>query len=133
MEFSSLEGFKRHMHVALGDMSEWWPGGTVGVDVFRGLNNSAVGKSKSHLGLLLLRHGGVWKGRCFHWCMSAGLLNFSCCPCLLEDGSCNFLAGSKPAACRLLTLLSRHGAFTSGTSVSLKAAQTFLAIQRCSL
>lgn len=47
-------------------MGEWWPGGEwlelMVLEVFSSLSNSVVGKSKSRLGLLLLRHGGGWSG-----------------------------------------------------------------------
>lgn len=43
-----------------GGLGEWLE--LMFLEVFCSLNNSVVGKSKSHLGLLLLRHGGVWTG-----------------------------------------------------------------------
>lgn len=63
--FSSLEGFKSHVHVALGTqvsggLGEWLE--LMVLEDFSSLNNSVLRESKSHLGLLLLRHGGGWPG-----------------------------------------------------------------------
>jgi len=62
----------------------------------------------------------MFEGDTFTGARQLHLLNFPACPWLVEDSSCNLLAGLQPAARRLLILLSQIWGFdprhVSGTS-----------------
>lgn len=53
----------------------------------------------------------MFEGDTFTGARQLHLLNFPACPWLVEDSSCNLLAGLQPAARRLLILLSQIWGF----------------------